>query len=64
MLFPTQNGLFFTVPFFSTKTDQLFRKENETPGQMYFKYAKFRSVNPFVWLIDTNNCSKHRKGKV
>jgi hypothetical protein len=34
----------------STKTDQLFRKENETPGQMCFKYAKFRieRVNPFV----------------
>jgi hypothetical protein len=32
-------------------------------GQMCFKYAKFRieRVNPFVWLVDTNNCSKHRK---
>jgi hypothetical protein len=36
----------------STKTDQLFRKENETPGRMCFKYAKFRieRVNPFVWF--------------
>jgi hypothetical protein len=26
---------------------------------MCFKYAKFRieRVNPFVWLVDTNNCS-------
>jgi hypothetical protein len=64
-----QNAIItWTDIFFKTcaKTDQLFRKANETPGQMCFKYAKFRieRVNPFVWLVDTNNCSKHRKGKL